>query len=326
MAVNDVRNPVHIIQRCQRCFCEIAIFRDIVDQIGVRISVAEEFLVIDEIIHNTVPDILHDSYIEGSAVSAKCHIERSTVNHFLLIFPRNAFITGKDDLNVTVLFYQCLRQCVHNIAQTTGLNKGIALGTDEYDTLSGSIAYFCLRFFCYRLFLCFFYYRFRRRLFFYFLCCFCNRLCLCFLCRFCYRFCLYFLYCCFCSRLCLYFFYCCFCSRLCLCFLCCFCLRFSASSGFRLLFRNGLNWCCFLYFFSCCFCFRFSAPSGFQFLNSFCFSFGFLCRYFCLYFLCFRSCRFCFSGSSGLRFFFFNRSCNLFCFGFCLDFFDLFHL
>ena len=137
VAVDHVRDPVHIVQGCQSCLAEIAELRDVGDQVRVGISVAEELFVVDEIINDAVPDILHDAHIVGLAVRAQIHLECAAVHHLLLILLRDALISRKDDLDVAVLLDQRLRKSVHDIAQSAGLDEGIALGADESDASSG---------------------------------------------------------------------------------------------------------------------------------------------------------------------------------------------
>ena len=64
MAVDDIRCPVHIVQCCKSCFCEIAELRDIVDKVCIRLAPAEELVVVNEVIYHPIPDIFHDSDIE----------------------------------------------------------------------------------------------------------------------------------------------------------------------------------------------------------------------------------------------------------------------
>ena len=140
MAMNDIRSPVHIIQCCQCCFSKITIARNIINQICIWISIAEKFFIVNKIIYNAIPYIFHDTYIIRSSILTQIHLERSSVNHLLLIFPRNTFVAWKNNFYVTILFYQSFRKRIHNIAQTTGLHKRITLRSDKGDTFS-----WCLR-------------------------------------------------------------------------------------------------------------------------------------------------------------------------------------
>ena len=106
MAMDDIGNPIHIVQRRQGCFGEIAVFRNIIDEIGIWISSAEELLIVNEIIHHAVPDIFHNAHIEGPAVCTEIHFKGTPVYHFFLIFPRDAFVTRENDLYIAVLLYQ----------------------------------------------------------------------------------------------------------------------------------------------------------------------------------------------------------------------------
>ena len=137
VAVDHVRDPVHVVQGCQSCLAEVAVLRDVGDQIRIGIAVAEELLVVDEIIDDAVPDVLHDSHIVGLSIRAQIHLKGAAVHHLLLILLRDALISRKDDLDVAVLLDQRLRKSVHDIAQSAGLDEGIALGADEGDASSG---------------------------------------------------------------------------------------------------------------------------------------------------------------------------------------------
>ena len=127
VTVDNIGGPIHKVQRRQGRFGEITVLRNIVHKIGIRISVAEELLVVDEIIHHAVPDVLHDTHIEGAAVRAEVHFKSAPVHHLLLILPGNTLVPGENDLHVAVLFHQGLGKGVHNVAQAAGFDEGIAL-------------------------------------------------------------------------------------------------------------------------------------------------------------------------------------------------------
>ena len=131
MAVDDIRLPVHEVQRCQCSLAEIAVLRDIIDQICIRLIPAEEFLVVNEIIDHAVPDILHNTDIVLSSVTGQIHIETSTVDHLLLIFLRNALIPRNDYLHIAVPFDQRLGQRVHDVSKSAGLYERITLRPDK---------------------------------------------------------------------------------------------------------------------------------------------------------------------------------------------------
>ena len=137
VAVHDVGNPVKIVEHGQCGLGEEAIARNIVNQIGVGVAVAEEILVVDEVIDHTVPDILHDADIKTAAVGAEIHIELAAVDHLILILLRDAAVAREDDLDVAVLLHQGARQRVHHITETAGLDEGIALGADESHAAAG---------------------------------------------------------------------------------------------------------------------------------------------------------------------------------------------
>ena len=138
VAVDHIGSPVHEIQGSQSGLGEEAVFGNIRDDGSIGISVAEEFLVVDEIIHNAVPNVLHNAYVEGTPVGAQGHLELAPVDHPALVFPGNAPVAGKDDLHITVHPGQGLGQSVHHVAQTAGFDEGIALGTDEGNASSGA--------------------------------------------------------------------------------------------------------------------------------------------------------------------------------------------
>ena len=137
MAVDDIGDPIHVVQRRKSRLCEVAVFGDIVNEISVWISPAEKLFVVNKIVYHAVPDILHDAHIIRPAIGAEVHLKRSAVNHFLLILPRDALIAGKDDFHIAVLLHQRLGKRVHHIAQAAGLDKWIAFRTDEHDAPSG---------------------------------------------------------------------------------------------------------------------------------------------------------------------------------------------
>ena len=137
VAVDDIRDPVHIVECRQRSLTEIAELRNVVDQVGVGISRAEKFLIVDKVIHDAVPDIFHDADIIALSVRAQIHIKSAYVDHLVLIFLRNAFIPGQNDLDIAVLPDQRLGKRIHDISQTACLDKRIALRADESDAPPG---------------------------------------------------------------------------------------------------------------------------------------------------------------------------------------------
>ena len=134
VAVDNIRDPVQIIERCQRRFPEEAVFRNILDQIGIRIAPVEEFIIIDEIVDNAVHLHFHDADVKRSPVSTKIHGERTAILHLLLVFIRNAFVFRQDHFYIAVEFRQLAGKRIHYIAQTAGLDERIAFRTDEGDT------------------------------------------------------------------------------------------------------------------------------------------------------------------------------------------------
>ena len=131
MAVDDIRLPVHVVERSQSCLAEIAVLRDIIDQIGIWLISAKEFFVIDEVIDNSIPDIFHDADIVLFAVTCQIHIEASPVNHFILILLRDAFVSWKDDLYITVSSGKRLGKSVHDVSKSAGLYKRITFRSDK---------------------------------------------------------------------------------------------------------------------------------------------------------------------------------------------------
>ena len=133
VAVDDVGDPVHVVERREGRLGKVAELGDVAHQIGVGIAPAEEFIIIDEIIDNAVHDHFHDADIEAAPVGAEIHLELAAVDHLLLVLLGDAGIAGQDDLHVAVLLGEGLGQGVHHVAQTAGLDEGIALGADEGD-------------------------------------------------------------------------------------------------------------------------------------------------------------------------------------------------
>ena len=80
VAVDDVGNPVQVVQRCQGSLAEEAILGNVIDQVYVGIAQGEEFLVVDEVIDHAVPDVLHDAHIEVPAGVAEIHVEFAAVD------------------------------------------------------------------------------------------------------------------------------------------------------------------------------------------------------------------------------------------------------
>ena len=64
-------------------------------------------------------------------------MERSAVDHLILILLGNALISGQNDLYVAVLRDQGLGKRVHDVAESACLYKRIALGSDKGDASSG---------------------------------------------------------------------------------------------------------------------------------------------------------------------------------------------
>ena len=139
MAVDDVGNPVHVVQRCQGSLAEEAILGNVVDQVYVGVAQGEELLVVDEVIDHAVPDVLHDAHIEVPTGVAEIHVEFASVDHLVLVFLGNAGIAGENDADVAVEPYQLPGQGVHHVAQATSLDEGMALRTDERHTPAGQI-------------------------------------------------------------------------------------------------------------------------------------------------------------------------------------------
>ena len=64
VAVDDVRYPVHVVQSRQCSLAEVAVLRDVVDKIDIRIAARKEIIVIDEVVYYSIPYVLHDAYIK----------------------------------------------------------------------------------------------------------------------------------------------------------------------------------------------------------------------------------------------------------------------
>ena len=133
MAMDDIRNPVQIVQCGKSSFVKVAVLGNIVNKVGIRVAPAEELIVVDEVIHHAVPYIFHNADVERTAVGAEIHGEGTTINHLFLVLPGNAFITRQNYFDVTVLFRQSSRKCIHNIAEAACFHKRIAFGADKRD-------------------------------------------------------------------------------------------------------------------------------------------------------------------------------------------------
>ena len=139
MAVDDVGNPVHPVQGCQRRLAEEAVFGDVIHQADVGVAGGEELLVVNEVIDHAVADIFHDAHVVIAAGLAQIHVELAAIYHLVLILLRNAGVPGQDDTHIAVLLDQLPGQCVHHIAQTTGLDKGMAFRTNKGNASAGCI-------------------------------------------------------------------------------------------------------------------------------------------------------------------------------------------
>ena len=144
MAMDNIRDPVHVIKRSECRLAEIAVLRDIIDQICIRLIPSEEFLVVDEIIDHAVPDILHNTDIVLLSVTGQIHVETSPVDHLLLIFLRNALVPRKDHLHITVPVDQRLGKGVHDISESAGLYERITFRSDKCDAPARCLGFLCL--------------------------------------------------------------------------------------------------------------------------------------------------------------------------------------
>ena len=131
VAVDDVGDPVHVVEGSQRRLGKVAVLGNIAHKVGVGVAPAEKVVVVDEVIDNAIPHVFHDTHIEAAAVRAQVHHELAPVDHLLLVLLRDAGVAGQDDLDVTVLLGEGLGQGVHHVAQTAGLDKGIAFRADK---------------------------------------------------------------------------------------------------------------------------------------------------------------------------------------------------
>ena len=53
-----------LVLKCSKsCLAEIAVLRNVVNKVEVRVAAAEELIVIDEVIYNAVMHIFHDAYV-----------------------------------------------------------------------------------------------------------------------------------------------------------------------------------------------------------------------------------------------------------------------
>ena len=131
VAVDDVGRPVQKVQRGQGGLAEIAVFGNVLDQIGVGIAPAEKLVVVDEVVDHAVHLHLHDAHIEAPSVCAEIHHEVALIDHPLLILLGDALVARQDDLHVAVEPGQRPGQGVHDVAEAARLHKGIALRADK---------------------------------------------------------------------------------------------------------------------------------------------------------------------------------------------------
>ena len=85
VAVDNVGNPVHKVQRGQGGLAEEAVLGDVIHQVDVGVARGEELLVVDEVVHHAVADVLHNAHVILAAGLAQVHIELAPVDHLLLV-------------------------------------------------------------------------------------------------------------------------------------------------------------------------------------------------------------------------------------------------
>ena len=141
MAVDDVGDPVHVVQGGQGSLAEEAVLGDVVHQIDIGVAGGEELLVVDEVVYHAVPDILHDAHIVAAAGLAQVHVKLAPVDHLVLVLLGDAGVAGQDHPHVAVELGQRPGQGVHHIAQTARLDKRMALGTDKRNAPAGQIGH-----------------------------------------------------------------------------------------------------------------------------------------------------------------------------------------
>ena len=97
-------------------------------------------MVINEIVHHAVADVLHDAHVILPAGPAQVHVEFSPVDHLLLVFLGDAGIAGQNHPHIAVEPHQFPGQGVHHVPQAAGLYKGMALGANEGNTSAGEVS------------------------------------------------------------------------------------------------------------------------------------------------------------------------------------------
>ena len=138
MAVDHIRDPVHIVEDRQSCLGEIAVFGNILPEAGIGISPVKKLLVVNKIVNHAVFFGFHDANVEGSPLQCEIHHERTAVSHQGLILIGNTAVKGKDDADLTALADQSPGQGIHNISQAAGFHKGIAFRADEGNFFAGA--------------------------------------------------------------------------------------------------------------------------------------------------------------------------------------------
>lgn len=71
VAVDNVRNPVHVVQRGQGSLAEEAVFWNVIYQVDIGVPGREELLVVDEVVHHSIVDVFHNPHIVIPAGSAR---------------------------------------------------------------------------------------------------------------------------------------------------------------------------------------------------------------------------------------------------------------
>ena len=131
VAVDDVGDPVHVVEGCERGFAEEAVFGDVLDKVRIGIAPAEEFLVVDEVIDDAVHHHLHDPDVKLPPVGGEIHHELPSVDHLILVLLGDASVARQDDLDIAVELGERPGQGIHHVTQTAGFHEGIAFRADE---------------------------------------------------------------------------------------------------------------------------------------------------------------------------------------------------
>ena len=132
VAVNDVGMEADSAHGGKHSLREEDEGHDVACHIGVGIAPAEEVLVVDEIESYAVPPVLHETHVIHMAVTGEVHVEMCHIGHIVAEMLGNAGVSGQNNAHVQIaLIGKSPRKRRHNVSQTAGLDKRIALRTNK---------------------------------------------------------------------------------------------------------------------------------------------------------------------------------------------------